>query len=199
MHSKQLPSFVDNSNLAQHYLTDSGVQAVCRVLSVVAHERPDITYSPLLFTLTAILLHYIDEAACYTCVSCLVTSKHRYIAQTMISHQAQALTISELALKHAVCTMCCCQLTDHKVASFLILYNSLVSYGHPNIDCSLKTYRFSDRSFSAAGLRLWNDLPFRLRWLPMWVPGLRIDPLCLLAGCHKRRLNQAPLNLRGLI
>jgi len=34
---------------------------------------------------------------------------------------------------------------------------------------------------------------------PVWVPELRIDPLRLLAGCRKRRLNQAPLNLCGLI
>jgi len=34
---------------------------------------------------------------------------------------------------------------------------------------------------------------------PVWVPGLKIDPLRLLAECRKKRLNQAPLNLRGLI
>jgi len=27
----------------------------------------------------------------------------------------------------------------------------------------------------------------------VWVPGLRIDPLRLMAGCRKSRLNQAPL------
>jgi len=102
-----LPSFVNCSDMTQHYLSGGGVQAVCRVLSVIDHERPDITYSPLLFTLTAILLHYLDEAACYTCISALVTSKHRYFAQTMISHQAQTLTVNQLALKHAVCMFCC--------------------------------------------------------------------------------------------
>jgi len=34
---------------------------------------------------------------------------------------------------------------------------------------------------------------------PVRVPGLRIDPLRLLAKCRKRWLNQVPLNLRGLI
>jgi len=37
------------------------------------------------------------------------------------------------------------------------------------------------------------------RMNPRVGPGLRIDPLRLLAGCRKRRLSQALLNLRGLI
>jgi len=43
------------------------------------------------------------------------------------------------------------------------------------------------------------DGPFFAVNDPVWVPGLRIDPLRLLAGCRKRQLNQAPLNLRSLI
>jgi len=37
------------------------------------------------------------------------------------------------------------------------------------------------------------------QWPPVGVPGLGRDQLHLLAGCHKKWLNQAPLNLRGLI
>jgi len=33
--------------------------------------------------------------------------------------------------------------------------------------------------------------------LPVWVPGLRIDPLLFLAGCRKRRLNQTKLDING--
>jgi len=42
-------------------------------------------------------------------------------------------------------------------------------------------------------------LPASDKWNPVWVPRVRIDPLRLLAGCRKRRLNQAPVNFRGFI
>jgi len=42
-------------------------------------------------------------------------------------------------------------------------------------------------------------IQYLLSTFPVWVPGLRIDPPRLLAGCRKRRLNQASPNLRGLI
>jgi len=61
--------------------------------------------------------------------------------------------------------------------------------------------------FFANACNFWHKLGYFCRsWAvtkphryPVWVPGLRIDPLRLLAGCHKRRLNETPINLRGLI
>jgi len=34
---------------------------------------------------------------------------------------------------------------------------------------------------------------------PVWVPEFKTEPLCVLSGCRKRRLNQRLLNLCGLI
>jgi len=49
------------------------------------------------------------------------------------------------------------------------------------------------------GIGEWVELLVVSGVHPVWVPRLRIDPLRLLAECRKRRLNQAPLNLRGLM
>jgi len=66
--------------------------------------------------------------------------------------------------------------------------------------------RQTDRNIGSNRLHLRNLMQpnnYSLHMLgasnPVWVPGLGIDPLGLLAGCRKRRLNQTALNLRGLI
>jgi len=63
--------------------------------------------------------------------------------------------------------------------------------------------KFLGRGYPKRGLlgRRGSSQEFCLRvpLFAVWVTGLRIDTLRLLAGCRKRRLNQAPLNLRGLI
>jgi hypothetical protein len=102
LHATHLPSFVDMSCLARRHLTDKGVSAAKRILCVLEHERPDVMYSPTLFTLACVLLHYIDEASCYGCIRALVISKQRFIAQTTISHEARVLVLRELARKNAV-------------------------------------------------------------------------------------------------
>jgi Rab-GTPase-TBC domain len=105
LHAAPLPPFVNKTCQERKHLTDAGVCAVKRILSVVSHERPDITYSPALFTLTCVLLHYLDEATTYACVSTLLRSKQRYIAQTSIAYKARALVLRELSRKYAVSSM----------------------------------------------------------------------------------------------
>ena len=102
LHMTPLPSFVDKSYLERHYLTDDGASAAKRILCVIAHERPDITFSPTLFALTCILLHYLNEPSTYSCINALLRSKQRYIAQTNITYQARSLVLRDLADKYAV-------------------------------------------------------------------------------------------------
>jgi len=102
LQNASLPPFVDKCWQERRYLTDAGISAVKRILCIIAHERPDITYSPTLLTITCIFLHYLDEATTYSCVCALLCSKQRYIAQTSIAYNARALVLRELSRKYAV-------------------------------------------------------------------------------------------------
>lgn len=97
-----LPTFVDPCHLEHHYLSEVGVSAAKKLLSVIAHERPDIVYCPLLFGMTCLLLHYMEEQECYDCINYLISSKEKHLAQTKTAYEASALVLKELTKKYAV-------------------------------------------------------------------------------------------------
>lgn len=55
-----LPPFVDSTHCLPYHLTKKGRAVADRVVSVLGFACPDITYSPALYPITAILLHYMS-------------------------------------------------------------------------------------------------------------------------------------------
>lgn len=98
----RLPTFVDPCHLESYYLTDIGITTAKKLLSIISHERPDIVFCPLLYGLTCLLLHYLDEQSCYDCINYIISSKEKFIAQTRTAHEASVLVLKELTRKYAV-------------------------------------------------------------------------------------------------
>lgn len=55
-----LPPFVDSTHCLTYHLTRKGRHIADRIVSVLGYACPDITYSPTLYPLCAILLHYMN-------------------------------------------------------------------------------------------------------------------------------------------
>lgn len=74
----QLPAFIDTHHTVSHCLSPRGVSACERVISVIAFSHPAITYAPSLYSLTSVLLHYMDgkffvfiyDSNCFNFVRC---------------------------------------------------------------------------------------------------------------------------------
>ncbi|XP_014742323.1 PREDICTED: TBC1 domain family member 24-like [Sturnus vulgaris] len=102
--SHPLPEFLEGCPMPTYCLNPHGVTALKKILICVGDMFPDITYSPLLPALAALLLHYSeDEAQCFESVSRLIASNapHAgYIDQSFLAHQASCMTFGDLANKH---------------------------------------------------------------------------------------------------
>ncbi|XP_069986001.1 GTPase-activating protein skywalker isoform X1 [Penaeus vannamei] len=97
----QLPAFIDTHHTVSHCLSPRGVSACERVISVIAFSHPAITYAPSLYSLTSVLLHYMDETDVYNCMSVLVSgAQNKFITQTKVSHEATWRAAMILARKH---------------------------------------------------------------------------------------------------
>lgn len=56
----KLPPFVDSTHCLPYHLTRKGQAVADRVVSVLGYACPDITYSPTLYPIIAILLHFMS-------------------------------------------------------------------------------------------------------------------------------------------
>nr|XP_054501031.1 TBC1 domain family member 24-like [Agelaius phoeniceus] len=102
--SHPLPEFLEGCPVPTYCLSPHGVAALKKILICVGALFPDITHSPLLPALAALLLHYSeDEAQCFESLSRLIASNAphaAYIDQSFLAHQASCMTFGDLASKH---------------------------------------------------------------------------------------------------
>jgi hypothetical protein len=83
-----LPPFVDSSHCLPYHLTKKGRAVADRVVSVLGFASPEISYSPSLYPITAILLHFMSEEDCFNCVTNLVAAKDKiFITQTKLLYE----------------------------------------------------------------------------------------------------------------
>ncbi|NXB72082.1 TBC24 protein, partial [Donacobius atricapilla] len=99
-----LPEFLEGCPVPTYCLNPHGVAALRKILICVGALFPDITHSPLLPALAALLLHYSrDEAQCFESLARLIASNAphaAYIDQSFLAHQASCMTFGDLASKH---------------------------------------------------------------------------------------------------
>ncbi|KAM6245274.1 TBC1 domain family member 24-like [Porphyrio hochstetteri] len=102
--SHPLPEFLEGCSMPTYCLNLEGVTALKKILICIGNLFPDITYSPILPSLVALLLHYSeDEAQCFENISRLIASNAphtSYIDQSFLAHQASCMTFGDLANKH---------------------------------------------------------------------------------------------------
>ncbi|MFH4983442.1 hypothetical protein AB6A40_010151 [Gnathostoma spinigerum] len=102
--SDMTPSFLsaDGIVVCNRNLRESGVIALKRLLLVVELVRPEIVSIPILYTLSALFLHYNTEEDTFACVMHLLLAGGKYLQQSSISTAASSRTLLALIKKHRV-------------------------------------------------------------------------------------------------
>lgn len=96
-----LPPFVDPGRNCAYHLTRKGRAVTDRVVCVLGFACPDITYSPAIYPLAALLLHYLTEEECYHCITCLVSAKDPiFVTQTKQLYEVTWRTVMQITKKH---------------------------------------------------------------------------------------------------
>ncbi|XP_054709995.1 LOW QUALITY PROTEIN: GTPase-activating protein skywalker-like [Uloborus diversus] len=96
-----LPSFVDPAYCIRYYLNAEGRKRVEKILHVIRHIKPDITYCPVIYPLVSLLLHYMSDGMAFSCILKLLADRQNYISQTKSDHASSAYLVMKLTKKYA--------------------------------------------------------------------------------------------------
>lgn len=96
-----LPQFVESQHKHAYHLNKKGIKIADRIVCVLGFACPDITYSPMVYPITALLLHFMTEEDCYNCLASIVASKDLvFITQTKLLHEVTWRTVMHISKKH---------------------------------------------------------------------------------------------------
>ena len=94
---------VDHKNSSYYFLNPHGIETVQKILAIIAHTNPDITYSPIIQSLISLLLHYMDPSQCYNTVYGLFRNKSdSFLTLNKLSYNTSKLVMRDLSKKYAV-------------------------------------------------------------------------------------------------
>ncbi|KAI5736109.1 hypothetical protein M8J76_000092 [Diaphorina citri] len=111
-----LPPFVDSAHRLPYHLTRKGRSVTDRVVCVLGFACPDITYSPAIYPIAAMLLHFMSEEECYNSLTSLVSCKHRtFVTQTKLLYEVTWRTVMHISKKHV--KSAAAHLTRHRQGS----------------------------------------------------------------------------------
>ena len=104
---RRLPHCVDPQHCPQYGLSEEQTGQVCRVLTVFSFNNPDISYLPLLYPVTSLLLQAgLSEEETYSFLSMLVSPasglKINYFTQTRSGWDVLCFSFKPLAVKYVV-------------------------------------------------------------------------------------------------
>ncbi|XP_025407447.1 TBC1 domain family member 24-like isoform X4 [Sipha flava] len=96
-----LPPFVESKHRHLHHLDSTGKNITDRIICVLGFACPDITYSPAIYSLTSLLLHFMPEEECYNSLTSLVSSKKIvFVTQTKLLYEVTWKTVMHICRKH---------------------------------------------------------------------------------------------------
>uniref|UniRef100_A0AC35TPH3 Rab-GAP TBC domain-containing protein n=1 Tax=Rhabditophanes sp. KR3021 TaxID=114890 RepID=A0AC35TPH3_9BILA len=96
------PNFlsVDGIIIQDHDLKENGVVLLQRLLIIIEYTRPELTYVPAIYSISAIFIHFIEADEAFAVLNRLLGQSNKFLIQSELSYEASAYTLLALLKKY---------------------------------------------------------------------------------------------------